>query len=97
MSAARKPNLCDLAQIVQAVLIDHHDLPYVSNKVLEMDGMSGPEVLAWAVVYLDIRNQIALSRALGLEEHAMSTLRRVFEKVRHARLPKKEAQPCSSQ
>jgi hypothetical protein len=62
-----------------------------------MDGMSPPEVLAWSVVYLDIRNQIALSRALGLEEHAMSTLRRVFEKVRHARPAPKEVQPCSSQ
>ena len=85
MSTIRRPQFCDLALIVRSVLAARHDPSYVVQKVMEMERMSPPEVLAWAVVHLDPRNQVALSKALGLEEGAMQVLRRVFEKVRHAR------------
>jgi hypothetical protein len=91
MSAARKPQFCELALIVRAMLAARHESSYVVQKVMEMEHMSPPEVLAWAVVYLDMRNQIALQRALGLDEEALRVMRRVFEKVRNARLATTEA------
>lgn len=86
MNAARRPQFCELALIVRQVLAARHETSYVIQKVMEMEGMSPPEVLAWSVVYLDPKNQRALSEALGLEADAMQMLRRVFDQVRHARV-----------
>src|SRR5665647_987722 len=82
VSAVRRPQFCELALIVREVLAARHEPGYVVQKVMEMEHMSPPEVLAWAVVYLDPRNQIALSRAIGIEAEYMAVLRRVFDKVR---------------
>lgn len=97
MGAAKKPVLCNLGLIVQHVLAKRHHPSYVAEKVRDLDGLSAPDVLAWSVVYLDPENQCALSQALGFEDRAMATLRRVFEVARHARLVTKEVPPCSSQ
>lgn len=100
MSAARKPAgppWCGLALVVREVLIARHDTAYVCAKLVELQHLSPPEVLAWAVVELDPRNQIALAKALGFEDGTMPMLRRVFDKVRWASPQKKEVQPCSSQ
>ncbi|MDP1530292.1 MAG: hypothetical protein Q8M05_13000 [Rhodoferax sp.] len=85
MSTARKPQFCDLALIVRDVLAARHEPNYVVQKVMEMERMSPPEVLAWAVVYLDVKNQRALAHALGLNGSVMLDLRQVFDVVRHAR------------
>jgi hypothetical protein len=85
MSIDKSLNLCNLAAIVYQVLSARHHPSYVAQKMRDLDGQSAPDVLQWAVVYLDPENQRSLADAIGMDPSYLPMLRRAFEKVRHAR------------
>lgn len=74
-----------LIKIIFALLMERHGQLYAEDKCAELAGKSYADVLAWAVVHLDPRNQAALAGKLGLDADVMRTLRRAFDAARLAK------------
>jgi hypothetical protein len=69
----------DLTKIIHAFLAKRHGDLYASEKVAELTGKSTADILHWACVYLDPRNQASLMAALNLHPDTPKYLRRAFD------------------
>lgn len=84
---AKLKNLSPLMEVVQALLMTRCDALYAQEKTAELEGKSSPEILEWACVYLDPRNQRAFASAVGIDPDEMMVLRRAFSAAKWVQRP----------
>lgn len=80
--AAQRQVVPEVAKVIYEILEQRHGALYARSKCEELAGMGYAEVLAWAVVYLDPNDRMALAERLGLDPACMRQVARVMEAVR---------------